>query len=213
MAEVVLDRVRKVYPQGGHVAIEEASFSIADGERLVLVGPSGCGKSTLLRMIAGLEPITSGELRIGGRVVNELPPKERDIAMVFQSYALYPHMSVARNLGFALELRGMVMNEWRFEHDGKQSALRFTPAMVCDDGALLRQWVLADAGIASKSWWDVKRDVEQGRLRLLFAESFIGFSRFDKKNVGLQFVYPQRRLQPLPVTAFTQFFIDWLENE
>ena len=107
----------------------------------------------------------------------------------------------------------MVMNEWRFEHDGKQSALRFTPAMVCDDGALLRQWVLADAGIASKSWWDVKRDVEQGRLQLLFAESFIGFSRFDKKNVGLQFVYPQRRLQPLPVTAFTQFFINWLENE
>ncbi|HCU0888810.1 TPA: LysR family transcriptional regulator [Raoultella ornithinolytica] len=113
----------------------------------------------------------------------------------------------------ALELRGMVMNEWRFEHDGKQSTLRFTPAMVCDDGALLRQWVLADAGIASKSWWDVKRDVEQGRLQLLFAESFIGFSRLDKKNVGLQFVYPQRRLQPLPVTAFTRFFIDWLENE
>ena len=107
----------------------------------------------------------------------------------------------------------MVMNEWRFEHDGQQSTLRFTPAMVCDDGALLRQWVLADAGIASKSWWDVKRDVEQGRLQLLFAESFIGFSRFDKKNVGLQFVYPQRRLQPLPVTAFTRFFIDWLENE
>jgi DNA-binding transcriptional LysR family regulator len=72
------------------------------------------------------------------------------------------------------------MNEWRFEHDGKQS-MRFTPAMVCDDGALLRQWVLADAGIASKSWWDVKRDVEQGRLQLLFAESFIGFSRLDKK--------------------------------
>ena len=107
MAEVVLDRVRKVYPQGGHVAIEEASFTIADGERLVLVGPSGCGKSTLLRMIAGLEAITSGTLRIGGRVVNDLPPKDRDIAMVFQSYALYPHMSVARNLGFALELRGM----------------------------------------------------------------------------------------------------------
>ena len=107
MAEVVLDRVRKVYPQGGHVAIEEASFSIADGERLVLVGPSGCGKSTLLRMIAGLEPITSGELRIGGRVVNELPPKERDIAMVFQSYALYPNMNVAQNISFGLEMRNV----------------------------------------------------------------------------------------------------------
>ena len=111
MAEVVLDRVRKVYPQGGHVAIDDASFSVADGERLVLVGPSGCGKSTLLRMIAGLESISSGEMRIGGRVVNELPPKQRDIAMVFQSYALYPHMSVARNLGFALELRGMAKDE------------------------------------------------------------------------------------------------------
>ena len=111
MAEVVLDRVRKVYPQGGHVAIDDASFRVADGERLVLVGPSGCGKSTLLRMIAGLESISSGEMRIGGRVVNELPPKQRDIAMVFQSYALYPHMSVARNLGFALELRGMAKDE------------------------------------------------------------------------------------------------------
>ena len=111
MAEVVLDRVRKVYPQGGHVAIEDSSFSVGDGERLVLVGPSGCGKSTLLRMIAGLESITGGTLSIGGRVVNDLPPKERDIAMVFQSYALYPHMSVARNLGFALELRGMAKDE------------------------------------------------------------------------------------------------------
>lgn len=111
MAEVVLDRVRKVYPQGGHVAIDEASFTVGDGERLVLVGPSGCGKSTLLRMIAGLESISSGTLSVGGRVVNDLPPKDRDIAMVFQSYALYPHMSVARNLGFALELRGMAKGE------------------------------------------------------------------------------------------------------
>ena len=106
MARVVLEQVRKVYPDG-HVAVAGASFEVADGERLVLVGPSGCGKSTLLRMIAGLEPISSGTLRIGERVVNGLPPKDRDIAMVFQSYALYPHMSVARNLGFALELRGM----------------------------------------------------------------------------------------------------------
>ena len=110
MARVVLEQVRKVYPDG-HVAVAGASFEVADGERLVLVGPSGCGKSTLLRMIAGLEPISSGTLRIGDRVVNDLPPKDRDIAMVFQSYALYPHMSVARNLGFALELRGMPRDE------------------------------------------------------------------------------------------------------
>ena len=107
MAEVVLEHVRKVYPQGGHVAIADASFSIGDGERLVLVGPSGCGKSTLLRMIAGLEDITSGTLRIGGRVVNGLAPKDRDIAMVFQTYALYPHMTVAENMAFALKLQDL----------------------------------------------------------------------------------------------------------
>jgi multiple sugar transport system ATP-binding protein len=106
MAKVTLDRLRKVYANG-FVGVAEASFEVADGELMVLVGPSGCGKSTLLRMIAGLETISAGELRIGDRRVNDLPPKERDIAMVFQSYALYPHMTVAENLGFALKLRGM----------------------------------------------------------------------------------------------------------
>jgi len=106
MAQVRLDNIRKVYPDGDFVAVADASFDIADGELLVLVGPSGCGKSTLLRMIAGLESITSGTLRIGERVVNDVAPKDRDIAMVFQSYALYPHMSVAENLAFGLKLRG-----------------------------------------------------------------------------------------------------------
>ncbi|WP_049623759.1 ABC transporter ATP-binding protein [Frateuria defendens] len=105
MATVRLDHLRKVYPNG-HVAVAEASFEIADGELLVLVGPSGCGKTTLLRMIAGLESISGGTLSIGGRVVNAVAPKDRDIAMVFQNYALYPHMSVAENLGFGLRLRG-----------------------------------------------------------------------------------------------------------
>ncbi|AIF46202.1 ABC transporter ATP-binding protein [Dyella japonica] len=105
MATVSLDRVSKVYPNG-HVGVAEASFDIADGELLVLVGPSGCGKTTLLRMIAGLESISSGTLSIGGRVVNEVSPKDRDIAMVFQNYALYPHMTVAENLAFGLRLRG-----------------------------------------------------------------------------------------------------------
>src|SRR5690606_34059901 len=90
----------------GHVAVADASLDIADGELLVLVGPSGCGKSTLLRMLAGLESISGGTLSIGGRVVNDVAPKDRDIAMVFQSYALYPHMSVAENLAFGLKLRG-----------------------------------------------------------------------------------------------------------
>jgi multiple sugar transport system ATP-binding protein len=105
MARVELDKVRKVYPNG-YVGVAGASFEVADGELLVLVGPSGCGKSTLLRMIAGLEEITSGTLRIGDRVVNDVAPRDRDIAMVFQSYALYPHMTVAENLAFGLKLRG-----------------------------------------------------------------------------------------------------------
>ena len=105
MATVRLDQLRKVYPNG-HVGVAGASFDIADGELLVLVGPSGCGKTTLLRMIAGLETISDGTLAIDGRVVNDVAPKDRDIAMVFQNYALYPHMTVAENLGFGLKLRG-----------------------------------------------------------------------------------------------------------
>jgi multiple sugar transport system ATP-binding protein len=103
MATVALDNVNKVY-DNGFQAIYDLSLDIVDGEFLVLVGPSGCGKSTALRMIAGLESITSGDLRIGDRVVNDVEPKDRDIAMVFQNYALYPHMSVYDNIGFALKL-------------------------------------------------------------------------------------------------------------
>lgn len=104
MASVAIDEVTKQY--GVASVIHGVSVDIKDGEFVTLVGPSGCGKSTLLRMLAGLEEISGGEIRIGGRVVNEVPPKERDIAMVFQSYALYPHMTVAENMGFALKLQG-----------------------------------------------------------------------------------------------------------
>ncbi|HTV98970.1 MAG TPA: sn-glycerol-3-phosphate ABC transporter ATP-binding protein UgpC [Streptosporangiaceae bacterium] len=103
MAEIILDGVTKRYPDGA-LAVENFSMDIADGEFVILVGPSGCGKSTTLNMIAGLEDITEGELRIGGKVVNNKAPKDRDIAMVFQSYALYPHMTVRQNMGFALKL-------------------------------------------------------------------------------------------------------------
>ena len=101
MAEIQIRDVSKRY-RDGTVAVHDLSLDIADGEFTVLVGPSGCGKTTLLRMIAGLEEITTGSIRIGDRVVNDLTPKDRDIAMVFQNYALYPHMTVARNMGFAL---------------------------------------------------------------------------------------------------------------
>src|SRR6187401_2182070 len=104
MASVAIRDVRKAF--GATSVIHGVDISIGDGAFVVLVGPSGCGKSTLLRMIAGLENITSGEIRIGERVVNNLPPKERDVAMVFQNYALYPHMTVADNMGFSLRLRG-----------------------------------------------------------------------------------------------------------
>src|SRR5215211_1625223 len=106
MAEVVLDKVNKQYDNGFH-AVQDLDLDIADGEFLVLVGPSGCGKSTALRMVAGLEDISSGTMRIGDRVVNTLSPKDRDIAMVFQSYALYPHMSVADNIAYGLKIRRM----------------------------------------------------------------------------------------------------------
>ena len=106
MADIVLDNVTKKYPDGS-TAVHEVNIEIADGEFVILVGPSGCGKSTTLNMIAGLEDITSGELRIGGERVNERAPKDRDIAMVFQSYALYPHMSVRDNIAFPLTLAKM----------------------------------------------------------------------------------------------------------
>src|SRR5947208_2375602 len=103
MAPVAISGVRKAF--GSAQVIHGVDVAIGDGEFVVLVGPSGCGKSTLLRMIAGLENITAGEIRIGERVVNHVPPKERDIAMVFQNYALYPHMTVAANMAFSLKLR------------------------------------------------------------------------------------------------------------
>jgi multiple sugar transport system ATP-binding protein len=110
MAEIKLENITKRYPDG-YEAVKDMSLDIQDGEFVILVGPSGCGKSTALRMVAGLEPITEGELKIGGEVVNELEPKDRDIAMVFQNYALYPHMSVRDNMGFALKLRGAQESE------------------------------------------------------------------------------------------------------
>ncbi|MDF0530352.1 sn-glycerol-3-phosphate ABC transporter ATP-binding protein UgpC [Tsukamurella sp. 8F] len=103
MADIVLDHVSKTYPDGSH-AVNDIDIQIADGEFIILVGPSGCGKSTTLNMIAGLEDISSGELRIAGERVNDRAPKDRDIAMVFQSYALYPHMSVRENIAFPLKL-------------------------------------------------------------------------------------------------------------
>jgi multiple sugar transport system ATP-binding protein len=123
MAEIDFDRVTKVFA-GGKPAVDELSLHINDGEFMVLVGPSGCGKTTALRMLAGLEEITSGTLKIGGSVVNNALPKDRDVAMVFQNYALYPHMSVAKNIGFALKIRGDSKSEIKRKVDEAAAILR-----------------------------------------------------------------------------------------
>ncbi|MGH2836710.1 MAG: ABC transporter ATP-binding protein, partial [Solirubrobacteraceae bacterium] len=112
MASIELGAINKVYPNGFH-AVHDLDISVADGEFMVLVGPSGCGKTTALRMVAGLEEVTSGTVRIGERDVTTLPARERDIAMVFQNYALYPHLTVAENIGFALSLRKLSKDEIR----------------------------------------------------------------------------------------------------
>jgi multiple sugar transport system ATP-binding protein len=111
MAVVAIEALSKRYPGSNETAVKDFSLTIADGEFMVLLGPSGCGKSSVLRMIAGLEPITAGTIAIDGKVMNQIPAKERDIAMVFQSYALYPHMDVFNNLAFGLRRRGVAATE------------------------------------------------------------------------------------------------------
>ena len=111
MASVTFDNATRLYPGGTRPAVDKLNLDVADGEFLVLVGPSGCGKSTSLRMLAGLEEVNSGRIMIGDRDVTDVPPKDRDIAMVFQNYALYPHMTVAENMGFALKIAGVGKDE------------------------------------------------------------------------------------------------------
>ncbi|MBU6516142.1 MAG: sn-glycerol-3-phosphate ABC transporter ATP-binding protein UgpC [Acidobacteriota bacterium] len=125
MAEIIFDRVAKVYP-GGNTAVQDLSLHVADGEFMVLVGPSGCGKTTALRMIAGLEEISDGTISIGGRVVNNVLPKDRDIAMVFQNYALYPQMTVGENMGFALKIRNVAKDEIRRRVEEAAQILRLS---------------------------------------------------------------------------------------
>src|SRR3954451_12944060 len=135
MASVSLDDVNKVYENGFH-AIHDLSLDITEQEFLVLVGPSGCGKSTALRMVAGLESITSGKLMIDDRVVNDVEPKDRDIAMVFQNYALYPHMTVFDNIGFALKLARVPRPEVESRVRKAAATLELTPYLDRKPGQL-----------------------------------------------------------------------------
>src|SRR5918999_5017963 len=128
MAQITMEGLTKRYPDG-YEAVRDVNISIEDGEFVILVGPSGCGKSTLLRMVAGLENITGGEIRIGPRVVNNLPPKERDIAMVFQNYALYPHMTVADNMAFSLKLKSAPKSEIASKVNRAAEILGLTPLL------------------------------------------------------------------------------------
>src|SRR5271165_316759 len=135
MAQIILDHVEKAYP-GGVQAINDLSLDVKDGEFMVLVGPSGCGKSTALRSIAGLEEITGGKIQIGDRIVNDLPPKDRDIAMVFQNYALYPHMTVEQNLAFGLQLRKTPEDEIKRRVDEAAAILGLEPYLKRKPAAL-----------------------------------------------------------------------------
>src|SRR5579863_5352338 len=125
MARIALDHVEKVYGAGAK-ALDDLNLEVADGEFMVLVGPSGCGKSTALRSIAGLEEISGGTISIGERIVNDVPPKDRDIAMVFQNYALYPHMSVFENMAFGLKLRRFPRDEIKRRVDDAAKILGIT---------------------------------------------------------------------------------------
>ena len=128
MAQVAFERVSKIYPDGTR-AVNDMNLEIRNGEFMVLVGPSGCGKTTALRMVAGLEEISEGALKIGDRIVNHVPSRDRDIAMVFQSYALYPHLSVYDNIAFGLKVKGVPKDQGsRTLTPDEIAALRATPA-------------------------------------------------------------------------------------
>jgi multiple sugar transport system ATP-binding protein len=135
MAAIAFEEVTKIYPDGTH-AVSSVDLDIPDGSFMVLVGPSGCGKTTLLRMLAGLETISGGTISVGGRVVNNVPPKERDIAMVFQNYALYPHMTVFDNMAFALKLRHVAKPRVRDRVRGAADILGLAPQLKKKPGML-----------------------------------------------------------------------------
>jgi multiple sugar transport system ATP-binding protein len=235
MAQIILDQVEKAYP-GGVKAVDELSLDIADGEFMVLVGPSGCGKSTALRSIAGLEEITAGTITIGDRVVNDLPPKDRDIAMVFQNYALYPHMSVEQNLAFGLQLRKTPKDEIKRRVDeaakmlGLEPYLRRKPAAlsggqrqrVAMGRAIVRepQAFLMDeplSNLDAKLRVQMRADIAELQARLNVTTVYVTHDQAEAMTLGhrvavlhegeLQQCAPPRELYDHPENTFVAGFI------
>lgn len=235
MAEVVLENICKTYGNNFH-AIDQLNLSVKDGEFLILVGPSGCGKSTALRMIAGLEDVTSGSLRIGGVDVVDMPPKDRDIAMVFQSYALYPHMTVFENIGFSMRLAGKPKAERKKRVDEIAKTLQLTSlldskpanlsggqrqrvamgrAMVREPAAFLMDEPLSN--LDAKLRVQMRAEITSLQKQLGVTTIYVTHDQTEAMTMGdrvavlkggvLQQVDTPKRLYESPVNAFVAGFI------
>lgn len=235
MAEVILENICKTYGNNFH-AIDQLNLSVEDGEFLILVGPSGCGKSTALRMIAGLEDITSGSLRIGGVDVVDMPPKDRDIAMVFQSYALYPHMTVSENIAFSMRLAGKPKAERKKRVDEIAKTLQLTSlldskpanlsggqrqrvamgrAMVREPAAFLMDEPLSN--LDAKLRVQMRAEITSLQKQLGVTTIYVTHDQIEAMTMGdrvavlkggvLQQVDTPKRLYESPVNAFVAGFI------
>ncbi|MCP5155842.1 MAG: sn-glycerol-3-phosphate ABC transporter ATP-binding protein UgpC [Ectothiorhodospiraceae bacterium] len=234
MANVVLDKVSKRF--GSVAAVDEISLDMADGEFVVLIGPSGCGKSTTLRMVAGLEPVSGGQILFDGQVVNNLPPKHRDIAMVFQSYALYPHMTVAQNMAFGLKLKGYPKEEIRQRVDkaagllnirellgrkprelsgGQRQRVAMGRAIVRDPKAFLFDEPLSnlDANLRAQMRVEIKRLHQQLETTVVYVthDQIEAMTLADRivlmKNGKIVQVGPPMEVYDNPVNKFSATFI------
>jgi multiple sugar transport system ATP-binding protein len=235
MARVALEHADKIYPGGTH-AVVDCSLEIADGELLVLVGPSGCGKSTVLRMVAGLEEVTSGTIRIGDRVVNELSPQERNVAMVFQDYALYPHMTARANLDFPLRMRRLGRAERRadvervakalgLEHlldrlprqlsGGQRQRVAMGRALVREPAAFLMDEPLSN--LDAKLRVQVRAEIKEIQRRTGTTTIYVTHDQVEAMTLGdrvavldrgrLQQVAPPRDLYEHPANVFVAGFV------
>lgn len=236
MATVTFDKATRVYPGSTKPAVDGLDIDIADGEFLVLVGPSGCGKSTSLRMLAGLEDVNGGAIRIGDRDVTHLPPKDRDIAMVFQNYALYPHMSVADNMGFALKIAGVNKAEIRQKVEeaakildlteyldrkpkalsgGQRQRVAMGRAIVREPQVFLMDEPLSnlDAKLRETMRFELKRLQRELNLTAIYvthdqAEALVMSSRIAVMNEGrVEQIGKPREIYTRPATRFVAEFI------